>query len=50
MLEFQEVEDDDKDDHPLDSWVDFQDGMTEDEVRELDTSIQPVRLMLSKVR
>ena len=50
VLEFQEVEDDDEDDHPLDSWVDFRDGMTEDEVRELDASIQPVRSMLSKVR
>jgi hypothetical protein len=48
--ESQEVEDDDKDDQPLDSWVDFRDGLTKEEVGELDTSIQPVRSMLSKVR
>ena len=48
--ESQEVEDDDKDDQPLDSWDNFCDGLMEEEVEDLDASIQPVRSMLSKVR
>ena len=47
--ESQDVGDDDDDDQPLDSWVDFHDGLMEEEVEDLDVSIQPVRLMLSKV-
>jgi hypothetical protein len=47
--ESQEVEDDEEEDQPLDSWVDFCDGLMEEEVGELDMSIQPVRLILSKV-
>lgn len=45
----QEMADDDKDVQPLDIWVDFHDGLMQDEVEELDTSIQPMRSMLSKV-
>jgi hypothetical protein len=48
--ESQEVEDDEEDDQPLDNWVDFCDGLTEEELGELDASIQPARSMLSKVR
>ena len=48
--ESQEVGDDDDEDQPLDSWVDFCDSLTEEELEDLDASIQPVRSMLSKVR
>jgi len=48
--ESQEVNDDEEDDQPLDSWVDFRDGLTEEEEEDLDASVQPVRSMLSKVR
>jgi hypothetical protein len=48
-LESQEVEDNKEDDQPLDSWVDLQDGLTEEQLEELDASIQPVQLMLIKV-
>ena|ERR1700677_787629 len=47
--ESQEVEDGDDDDQPLDSWIDFRDDLTKDEVGALDASVQPVRSMLSKV-
>lgn len=47
--ESRDVGDDDDDNKPLDSWVDFRDGLTEEEVEDLDVSIQLVRLMLSKV-
>ena len=47
--ESQEVGDDDNKDQPLDSWVNFCDGLMEEEPEDLDVSIQPVRLMLSKV-
>ena len=47
--ESQDVGDDDDNNKPLDSWVDFRDGLTEEEVEDLDVSIQLVRLMLSKV-
>ena len=36
-------------DQPLDSWVDFCDGLMEEEVEDLDASIQPMRSMLSEV-
>lgn len=47
--ESQEVEDDEEDDQPLDSWVNLQDGLTKEQLEELDASIQPVRSMLIKV-
>ncbi|KAI9456118.1 hypothetical protein BJY52DRAFT_1121414 [Lactarius psammicola] len=39
-----------EDDQPLDTWVDLHKGLTEEEVSELDKSIQPVRSMLTKLR
>ena len=47
--ETQEMEDEEEDDEPLDSWVDFCEGLNEAELRELDVSIQPMRMMLIKV-
>jgi hypothetical protein len=41
--------DNDEEDQPLDQWVDFRDGLTEEEIKELDRSLQPVRSALSKV-
>ena len=49
MQETEEVGDGEDDDQPLDSCVDLHEGLTEEEVRELDASIQPVHSMLSKV-
>ena len=43
------MEDGDDDDQPPDSWINFCDGLTKDEVGALDASVQPVRLMPSKV-
>ncbi|KAF8257405.1 hypothetical protein EI94DRAFT_1630941, partial [Lactarius quietus] len=43
-------EDGEEDDQPLDSWVKFCEGLTEEEVMELDESIQPVQSMLIKLR
>jgi hypothetical protein len=37
------VEDGDNDDQPLDSWINFRDGLIKDEVGVLDASVQPVR-------
>jgi hypothetical protein len=48
--ETHETGDDEEDDQPLDTWVDFREGLTEEQVTELDASIQPVRSMLVKVR
>ncbi|KAF8256680.1 hypothetical protein EI94DRAFT_1488805, partial [Lactarius quietus] len=45
-----DAEDGEEDDQPLDGWVNFREGLTEEEVTELDESIQPVRLMLIKLR
>ena len=39
----------DDDDEALDAWEDFRGGLTDEEVKELDISIQPVRSMLVKV-
>ncbi len=44
-----EAEDEDPEDQPLDAWVDFREGLTEEEVEELDKSVQPVRSTLFKV-
>ena len=49
MWETEEVGDDEDDDQPLDSCVDLCEGLTEEEVIELNASIQPMHLMLSKV-
>ena len=49
MWETEEVGDDQDNNQPLDSCVDLCEGLTEEEVRELDASIQPVHSMLSKV-
>ncbi len=38
-----------KDDEPLDSWVDFHEGMTAEQKEELDESVKPVCSMLVKV-
>ncbi|KAF8270860.1 hypothetical protein EI94DRAFT_1569615 [Lactarius quietus] len=48
--ETEEVGDDEEDNQPLDSWVDLHEGLTEEEVAELDASIQPMQLMLSKLQ
>jgi hypothetical protein len=37
------------DDQPLDGWVDFREGMTAEQLEELDESVQPVRSTLVKV-
>lgn len=47
--ETQESEDDKEENHPLNAWADFQDGMTEQEKMDLKLSVQPVRSMLVKV-
>jgi len=44
-----EKDDDDEEDRPLNAWVDFREGLTEEEVVELDRSVQPVRSTLFKV-
>jgi hypothetical protein len=38
-----------EDDEPLDGWVDFREGLTAEQVEELDESVKPVRSMLVKV-
>jgi CHASE3 domain sensor protein len=48
--ETQERKDSEEDDRMLDAWVDFHEGLTEEEVMALDVSVQPVRSMLVKVR
>jgi hypothetical protein len=40
---------DENDDEPLNPWEDFRDGMSEEQMRALDASVQPVRSMLVKV-
>jgi uncharacterized protein related to proFAR isomerase len=40
---------DEEDDQPLDVWIDFQDGLTDEEIKELEASLQPVKFMLVKV-
>jgi hypothetical protein len=46
----QEMDEEEEDDEPLDSLVDFCEGLNEVELRELDVSIKPpVRTMLIKV-
>jgi hypothetical protein len=47
--EKQEQNDNDTDDQPLDAWMTFHDGLTDQEREDINLSIQPVRLMLTKV-
>ncbi|KAH9006045.1 ribonuclease H-like domain-containing protein [Lactarius hengduanensis] len=52
-LEAWEADDDaedQEDDQPLDPWLDLHEGLTEEELGKLNESIQPVRLMLMKLR
>ncbi len=44
-----EKDDDNEEDRPLNAWVDFREALTEEEVVELDRSVQPVRSTLFKV-
>jgi hypothetical protein len=44
-----EIEEDGGDDEPLHTWENFREGMTDDKIRELEESVQPVRSMLVKV-
>jgi hypothetical protein len=48
--ETQETSDSDEEDQELDTWVNFREGLTEEEVMALDVGVQPVRSMLVKVR
>ena len=47
--ETQEYTDDEADDSPLDRWINFHDGLTEEERNEIDLNIRPVRTTLTKV-
>jgi hypothetical protein len=47
--EMQETNSGDEDDEPLSSWEDFREELTEEQVRELEVNVQPVRSMLAKV-
>jgi hypothetical protein len=49
VMEIQEMVDEEEEDQPLDSWVNFCEGLNEEEHNDLDASIQPVWLMLIKV-
>jgi hypothetical protein len=42
-------EENDEEDEPLNPWKDFRDGMSDEQIRALDASVQPVRSMLVKV-
>ena len=48
--ENQEQNDDEADDQPLDTWMEVQDGLTEQEREDINLRVRPVRLMLTKVR
>lgn len=48
--ETQERKDGEEEDQMLDTWVDFHEGLMEEEVTALDVSVQPVRSMFVKVR
>ena len=48
--ETQERKDGEEEDLMLDTWVDFHEGLMEEEVTVLDVSVQPVRSMFVKVR
>lgn len=37
------------DDRPLDGWIDFRSGLTDEEREQIDLSVQPVRATLTKV-
>ena len=44
-----EDDDDEGEDHPLNAWEDFREGLSDEQRRELDVGLQPVRSMLAKV-
>jgi hypothetical protein len=46
----EECGDDEVDDQPLDRWLDLHDGLTDEELGEIEEGIQPVRTTLTKVR
>ena len=48
--ETEECGDDEVDDQPLDQWLDLHDGLTDEELDEIEEGIQPVRTTLTKVR
>ncbi|KAH8995599.1 hypothetical protein EDB92DRAFT_1794344 [Lactarius akahatsu] len=48
--ETQEMANGNEDDKPLEAWDDFHGGLTREEVRQLDVSVQPMRSMLVKLR
>ncbi|KAF8265274.1 hypothetical protein EI94DRAFT_1437269, partial [Lactarius quietus] len=48
-VETQEMGDEEEEDQPLDNWVDYCEGLNEEECKDLDASIQPVWLMLIKL-
>jgi hypothetical protein len=48
--ETREIEEDGGEDEPLHTWDNFREGLADDEIRVLEESVQPVRLMLVKVR
>jgi hypothetical protein len=48
--ETREIEEDGGEDEPLHTWDNFREGLADDEIRELEESVQPVRSMLVKVR
>jgi len=47
--EAQEYADDEADDPPLDRWIDFGDGLTDEQRKEIELSIRPVQTMMTKV-
>jgi hypothetical protein len=47
--ETREIEEDGGEDEPLHTWDNFREGLADDEIRELEESVQPVRSMLVKV-
>jgi len=48
--EMREIEEDGGEDEPLHTRDNFREGLADDKIRELEESVQPVRLMLVKVR
>ena len=47
--EAQECQDDEAEDLPLDRWIDYQAGLTEEERKKIALGIRPVQTMLTKV-
>jgi len=44
------ADDDEGEDQQLDAWEDFRDGLSEEQRKELDVGVQPVRSTLAQVR